>query len=76
MAVQEKGRVMPETAYFDHIAADIQRARWEQGWTQAQLGNELGVTGTAISYWESGFRRPNAWVVDRLEALFGRRLRP
>lgn len=36
------------------------------GVTQAKLANLLGVTGTAISYWESDLRRPNLNHVQRL----------
>ena len=67
---------MPRDAYFRHVGEAIQAARWEREWTQERLAAEFGLTGTAVSYWESGLHRPDAWTLDRLEAIFERRLRP
>jgi ribosome-binding protein aMBF1 (putative translation factor) len=70
-------RVMPEDAYYTALGDAIQAARWAKGWTQLQLASRIGVeSGACISYWESCVRRPSAFMVDRLEALFGQRLRP
>lgn len=70
-------RIIPKDAYYSHVADAIQEARWERGWTQLDLALEIGVeSGACISYWESGKTHPDAWTLDRLERLFGRRLRP
>lgn len=40
------------------IGASIRTARITKGWTQDRLAAELGLTQTAVSYWESGRRTP------------------
>ncbi|MCA1572511.1 MAG: hypothetical protein LC798_19865 [Chloroflexi bacterium] len=70
-------RVLPRDQYFTALGEAIQRARWDKGWSQVRLASEVGVeSGACISYWEAGIHRPDAWMIDRLERLFGRRLRP
>lgn len=39
-----------------HIGARIRTERENRGWSQADLARRLGITQTAISYWESGTR--------------------
>ena len=36
------------------IGENIARLRKEKGWTQAELGEKLGVSNQAVSKWESG----------------------
>jgi Zn-dependent peptidase ImmA (M78 family)/DNA-binding XRE family transcriptional regulator len=48
------------------ISRRIREIRERLGWTQARLAAELGVTQTAVSYWESGKRSPG---VDELIEL-------
>jgi Zn-dependent peptidase ImmA (M78 family)/DNA-binding XRE family transcriptional regulator len=48
------------------IGARIKRAREQQGLTQGELGERVGKTQTAISYWEAGRRSPD---VDDIVAV-------
>jgi Zn-dependent peptidase ImmA (M78 family)/transcriptional regulator with XRE-family HTH domain len=40
------------------VAERIRDARRQRGWSQAELAERLGLTQTAISYWEAGKRAP------------------
>ncbi|MGN1021201.1 MAG: helix-turn-helix domain-containing protein [Aristaeellaceae bacterium] len=51
------------------IGGFLQALRREQGLTQAQLGEELGVTGKTVSRWETGTYLP---PVEMLQLLSGR----
>lgn len=44
----------------------IKVLREAKGWSQAQLGEKVGVTPSAIGYWERGERDPG---VDMLRKL-------
>jgi Zn-dependent peptidase ImmA (M78 family)/DNA-binding XRE family transcriptional regulator len=48
------------------IAGAIRQARERRGWPQAELARRLGLTQTAVSYWEAGKRSPG---VDDVLAL-------
>lgn len=48
------------------VAGAIKDARERRGWSQAELARRLGLTQTAVSYWEAGKRSPG---VDDLFAL-------
>jgi transcriptional regulator with XRE-family HTH domain len=54
----------------------IHRARVEHGWSLAQLGRSVGVTGEAVRKWERGRSpdRPTALALDRTLGLNGRLL--
>jgi transcriptional regulator with XRE-family HTH domain len=58
------------TATADHsasqVGARIRRAREQHGLTQGELGEQIGKTQTAISYWEAGRRSPD---VDDIVAV-------
>lgn len=41
------------------VGARIRRAREQQGLTQGELGEAIGKTQTAVSYWEAGRRSPD-----------------
>ena len=41
------------------LGQGIRYARSKAGLTQAQLGGKLGYTGSVISYWEYGYRKPD-----------------
>lgn len=56
---------MPATDTSTWVAKRIRDAREARGWTQGELAERLGVTQTAISYWESGKRMPG--VEDLLD---------
>ena len=44
-------------------AAELRRARLKAELTQEEVGYELGITGAAYCYWESGVRNLSADVV-------------
>lgn len=46
--------------YNSMISEWIKEKRIEKGWKQEQLGEKVGVTKTAVSYWESGKRSVSA----------------
>lgn len=45
--------------------------RMEKGFSQAQLGEMLGVTNKAVSKWENGSAKPNTVLIPRLAEIFG-----
>lgn len=65
------------------IGAFIARLRQEKGWTQEELGEQLGVTNKTVSRWENGNYMPSIEILILLgekfevslnELLEGRRL--
>lgn len=66
-----------EAEYYQHVGAQIRLLREQRGWTQVRLAVELGYdSSVVIHYWETAARRPSAYIVDRLERLFGAKVRP
>lgn len=60
---------MPENPE-QRLGDRIRRAREARGLRQADLGVRLGVSGSAVSMWESGRNEPAATMLERLaEAL-------
>lgn len=53
------------------IARNIRRLRLEQGLTQEELAERLGVTGQAVSKWERGESCPDIQLLPGLANLFG-----
>ena len=53
------------------IGDTIARFRKEKGWTQAELGEKLGVSNQAVSKWESGMTMPDVMLLPSLADLFG-----
>lgn len=43
--------------FYDYIGAKIKEARESQGLSQAELGEKIGYSGTAINYYEKGKRK-------------------
>lgn len=50
-------------------ASEVKKIRDRLGLTQEQLAQKLGVTQTAVSYWEDGKRKPRGPVVILLQSL-------
>jgi transcriptional regulator with XRE-family HTH domain len=44
----------------------IRLARWDRGWSQTQLGTEIGVAQSIISAWENGRACPSVAHLLRL----------
>ena len=53
------------------IGSFLQALRREQGLTQAQLGEELGVTGKTVSRWETGTYLPPVEMLLLLSRRYG-----
>ncbi len=52
------------------FAERLKELRLENNLTQEQLGIKVGLTHTAISYWESGKRMPSIEAVVILSKFF------
>lgn len=50
---------------------NIRLYRQQKDWTQKQLGDKLGVSKTAVFYWEKGTREPDIKTIKELCRLFG-----
>lgn len=50
-------------------ATEVKDIREKLRLTQAELATQIGVTQTAISYWESGVRKPRGPALKLLSAL-------
>ena len=48
----------------------LQQLRKQRGWTQEQLAEQLFVSQTAVSKWESGRGYPNLESLKAISALF------
>lgn len=56
------------SAFDEAVGARIREAREAAGATQAKLAGVLGVTATALSYWEAGVRSPSIGTVVEIAA--------
>ncbi|MCL6558608.1 MAG: helix-turn-helix domain-containing protein [Firmicutes bacterium] len=54
---------------YDRIGANIKRAREEMRLSQAELGSMLGVTATAVNYYEKGKRKIDIDDLYRLSII-------
>lgn len=70
-------RIIPQDLYRTFVGRELRKARMDRGWSQLRLSMEIGVEShVCIFYWEQGRTTPSAWMLDRLERLFSRKLRP
>ena len=53
------------------IGVFLAELRKEKGWTQEQLGQQLGVTNKTVSRWENGNYMPPVDVLLELSKLYG-----
>ena len=53
------------------IGKNIALLRKEKGWTQAELGEILGVSNQAVSKWESEMTMPDIMMLPALAEVFG-----
>jgi DNA-binding transcriptional regulator YiaG len=56
-------------AVFSMTPTDLRTARKELGLTQAGLAAKLGVTSTAVAYWERGERPMPEWMALVLRGI-------
>ena len=52
------------------IGENIAKMRKEKGWTQAELGEKLGVSNQAVSKWESGMTFPDVMLLPTIADVF------
>ena len=52
------------------IAERIKQFRTNNGLTQAQLAQSLGVKQTTVTMWETGKRTPNIHMLNNIAAIF------
>ena len=59
---------------FEEIVPNerLKRARYEKGWTQAELAEKVGTTFETVSRWERGIKAPSAYYRRRLCEVFGK----
>jgi len=50
----------------------LRRARYEKGWTQAELAEKMGTTFETVSRWERGIKAPSAFFRRKLCDVLGR----
>ena len=48
------------------VAGRIKRSREDFGWTQEDLGRRAGLSGMAISHYETGRRTPSVWNLIKI----------
>lgn len=60
-----------ERAFFTQLGTRIHRLRKDQGITQVQLAEQLGVSQQTVTAYESGKRRVPISHLQRLAALLG-----
>lgn len=59
---------------YEEIGRRIRAAREQRGWSQERLGEVLGVTQTAVNYYENGRRRIDVAGLQRVAEVLGRPL--
>ena len=50
-------------------AKEIKQIREKLGWTQKELADHLGVTGTSVYKWEAGRSKPHRVFAAKIEEL-------
>ena len=53
------------------VLSTLRRLRLERGLTQWDVGKELGVDRSMISFWEYGHRQPSQEQLRKLAELYG-----
>ena len=56
--------------YMHKFAGRLKELRLEKGLTQAQLSKKIGLSHTALVYWETEQRVPNARAIIILSRFF------
>ena len=58
-----------------NIGDNIRRLRWEKGWSQKELADQLFVTKQTVSRWEHGLRSPDVETLVKIADLFDAELK-
>lgn len=56
---------------MNHLAENLRRLRLEKKLTQEQLAEKLGVSGQAVSRWETGATYPDVMLLPEMAEMFG-----
>lgn len=64
----------PERDFYQRLGDRIRAARQRHSLSQTTFGRRLGVTGTAISYWENAIHAPTLWHVREIERVLGEQI--
>lgn len=56
-----------QEGFMQQLSDQIKIARLSAGLTQAQLGEKIGVTKQAITWWETGVHHPRLPVLKQME---------
>ena len=59
-----------DKAFFKQLGKQVAELRKEQGWTQAQLAETLGISQQMIAAYEAGSRKIPASMLPTLAKLF------
>ncbi|HAU86427.1 MAG TPA: XRE family transcriptional regulator [Lachnospiraceae bacterium] len=55
---------------MNEFSIRLKKLRMNQGYTQQQLANLLGISKSAISMYESGGREPELSIIQRMADIF------
>lgn len=69
LIVEDAVKLLGKVRYM--YLANLKNARLEAGYSQADLGAIVGITGSMVSYLESGDRIPSFGVAVRLAEAIG-----
>lgn len=73
--LDSEGKVTPclwdAVSHLMDVGARIKVARIRHGMSQERLADALGVTKTAVAYWETALRKPSEDCRDRLGTILG-----
>jgi len=65
----EAVQAVPKPVKTSAFGATIRELRVHRGWSQEALGREIARTGSAVSFYESGERKPDLTTLRRLSAV-------
>lgn len=65
---------MEKTQESETVIRIIKDARNSLGFSQRDLGMELGVSQTKVSMWENGVHAPKAIILVKIAKLLGKKL--
>lgn len=69
--------VLPRDEWYVELGRNIARQRIGRRWSQKRLATLLGyASGVSVCHIEQGSQTLDAWMVERIERLFGEQVRP
>ncbi|MCG0278491.1 MAG: helix-turn-helix domain-containing protein [Thermanaeromonas sp.] len=67
-----EGHTDEEPNYYRYLGQKIRAARNEAGLTQAELASYLGITPTALNYYEAGKRQVPIHILETIALILGK----